>query len=94
MTVTVVYISVLCTWYDSKFLLEISHCLNFFIIIIYFIFRLLDYGFLEKKVGYILLGHCGEPRGQWNVKPHTNCIVMRDDQKNSRGFVKLNDRYE
>lgn len=27
--------------------------------------------------------------GQWNVKPH----LEYDDQKNSRGFVKLNDRY-
>lgn len=33
-------------------------------------------------------------QAQWNVKPHSEYVLQTyDDQKNSRGFVKLNDRY-
>jgi len=33
-------------------------------------------------------------RAHWNVKPHSEYVLQTyDDQKNSRGFVKLNDRY-
>lgn len=33
-------------------------------------------------------------RAQWNVKPHSEYVLQTyDDQKNSRGFVKLNDWY-
>jgi len=46
----------------------------------------------KKKVGYTLHGHCGEPYGR-NGTSNRIRKYLYDDQKNSRGFVKFNDRY-
>lgn len=46
----------------------------------------------KKKVGYTLHGHCGEPYGR-NGTSNRIRKYSYDDQKNSRGFVKFNDRY-
>jgi len=46
----------------------------------------------KKKVGYTLHGHCGQPYGR-NGTSNRIRKYLYDDQKNSRGFVKFNDRY-